>query len=135
MAVTSYHDLETSTFTRMRDMTLTRIQGKPSWHQLEKMIRECETTALDCTVKYEWSGQYGLLAEIQEPERYFETTGLQYVAPIEPPNRHPEILPATTAHRSALLTADNDLLKHDWAIILGFRRAIGLNIRDALDSR
>ena len=120
MAVTSYHDLETSTFTRMRAMTLTRIQGKPSWHQLEKLILECETSALDCAVKYDWSGRYGLLGEIQEPERYFATTGLQYVAPIEPPNRHPEILPATTAHRSALLTADNDLLKHDWAIIIGF---------------
>ena len=128
MIVTSYHDLETSTFIRIRAMTLTRIHGKPSWHQLKKMILECKTTALDCTVEYGWSGQFGLLAEIQEPERYLETTGFQYVAPIEPPNRHPEILPATTAHRSALLTAENDLLKHDCAIFKGFRHALSLNI-------
>ena len=88
MAVTSYHDLETSTFTRMRVMTLTRIHGKPSWHQLEKMVLECETTALDCAVEYGWSGQYGLLVEIQEPERYLATTGFQYVAPTQPPTRH-----------------------------------------------
>ena len=120
MAVTSYHDLETSTFTRMRAMTLTRIHGKPSWHQLVKMIKECKTTALGCTVEYGWSGQFGLLAEIQELEQYLATTGFQYVAPTQPPNRHEEIVPTTTAHRSALLTAENDLLKHDWAIVKGF---------------
>ena len=98
MTVTSYHDLETSTFTRMRAMTLTRIHGKPSWHQLEKMILECKTTALDCTVEYEWLGQYGLLAEIQKAARYVGTTGFQYVAPTQPPNRHAEIVPTTTAH-------------------------------------
>ena len=134
MTVTSYHDLETSTFTRIRTMTLTRIHAKPSWHQLEKMILECETTALDCTVEYGWLGQYGLLAEIQEAARYLATTGFQYVAPTQPPNRHAEIVPATTAHRSALLTAENDLLKHNWAIVKGFRRALSLNIQDALDS-
>ena len=88
MTVTSYHDLVTSTFTCIRAMTLTRIHGKPSWHQLEKMKLECETTVLDCTVKYGWSGQYGLLAEIQEAARYLATTGFQYVATTQPPNRH-----------------------------------------------
>ena len=33
----------------------------------------------------------------------------------------------------ALLTAENDLVRHDWAIVKGFRRAISNNIRDALD--
>ena len=34
-----------------------------------------------------------------------------------------------------VLNAENDLLKHDWAVVKGFRRAIGENIRDALDGR
>ena len=35
----------------------------------------------------------------------------------------------------ALLTAENDVERHDWAIIKGFRRAISSNIRDVLDLR
>ena len=88
MAVTSYHDLETSTFDRVRTKTLTRIHGKPTWHQLEALIQECEEAALDCETSYAWSQDYGLLAEIQEPDRYLATTGLAYIAPAEPPIRH-----------------------------------------------
>jgi hypothetical protein len=135
MTVSSYHDLETSTFERVRTKTLTRIHGKPSWHQLETLIQECEEAALDCETSYEWSQDYGLLAEIQEPERYLATTGLIYNAPEEPPIRHSGIHPTTTAHRVALLTAENDVARHDWAIVKGFRRAISTNIRDALDLR
>ena len=61
--------------------------------------------------------------------------GFQYVAPTQPLNRHAEIVPTTTAHQLALLTAENDLLKHDWAIVKGFGRALSLNIQDTLDSR
>ena len=133
--MTSYHDLETSTYDRVRAKTLTRIHGKPTWHQLETMIQECEETALDCETSYAWSQDYGLLAEIQEPGRYLATTGIEYIAPTEPPIRHAGIHGTTTAHRAALLTAENDVERHDWAIIKGFRRAISSNIRDALDLR
>ena len=120
MTVNSYHDLETSTFNCIRAKTLTRIHGKLTWHQLETLIQKCEETALDCETSYAWSQDYGLLAEIQEPDRYLATTGLAYVVPIVPPLMHTGIHPTTSSHRSALLTAENDVKRHDWSIMKGF---------------
>ena len=86
-------------------------------------------------MEYAWSGDYGLLAEIQDKGRYLATTGLHYVASTQPSSRHAGILATTTAHRTALLRAENDLLKHDWVIVKGFNSALSANIQDALDSR
>ena len=52
---------------------------------------------------------------------------------MEPPTRHAGIHGTTAAHRAALLTAENDVERHDWAIIKGFQRAISSNIQGALD--
>ena len=66
MAVTSYHDLETSRFNRIRTKTLKRMHAKPTWHQIENMIQEYKVTTLDCETPYAWLQDYGLHVEIQD---------------------------------------------------------------------
>ena len=99
------------------------------------MIQECEETSLDCETFYAWLQEYGLLAEIQDAGRYLVTTGLQYITLTQSPNRHEGILQTTTSHQTALLAAENNLLKNNWVIVKGFRSALSTIIRYALDIR
>ena len=79
MAPTSYHDLETSTYDKVRVNPLTRIHDKPTWRQSEKLKDECEEQALDCQVSYDWvDGQYDMLTEIIGDVRCLALTGLNY---------------------------------------------------------
>ncbi len=109
MAPTSYHDLETSTYDRVRANPLTRIHGKPTWRQAQKLKDECKERVLDCQVTYDWAdGQYGLLAMIIGDARYLALTGLNYVAPVSPPLTHPNITAHTTRHNTVVLTTENE---------------------------
>ena len=62
----------------------TRIPGKPTWEDKEKLIQEAEILALDLGVSYDWAGEYGLLAEVQGAAKYLVTTTEVYVAPVRP---------------------------------------------------
>ena len=56
-----------------------------------------------------------------------------YVAPAQPANTpaYPNNNPSASQIKTA---ADaNNLEKRDWAVVCGFRRGVGKNIRDALD--
>ena len=77
--MTSYHELETSTYNAIQAKPCTKIPGKLDWHQNKNLVEEVETLALDCTVFYLWLHRYGLLAEIQEDIRYLAATGANYV--------------------------------------------------------
>ncbi len=118
MKVKTYHDLKMLPFKQMRErMTLTRIHGKPTWYKVENLVQECKAIVLDCQTSYSWSGQYVFLVEIQGTAQKPISLTLVYVPPVQPPNQHAEILPVTITHITSTLTAENDLHKHDWAII------------------
>ena len=96
--MTSYHELETSTYTKTQAKPFTRIQVKPYWYATKKLIEEAKDVALECSVSYAWLRGRGLLAEVQGDVRYLAVTGLQCVEPTQPPNQYPGILPNTTQH-------------------------------------
>ena len=66
--MTSYHDLEKATYDEIRAKPFTRIHGRPSWRAKERLIKDSRGPALTCRVSYDWSGPYGLLAEIVLPQ-------------------------------------------------------------------
>lgn len=132
--MTSYHDLEKQIYEEIRASPFTRIHGKPTWRAKEKLVREARERAIKQRVSYDWAGQYGLLAEIIGAARYAadNPTLPPYVPPVQPP--HSPVLPVgATAAQIRAATDDNNLLKRDWAIVVGFRRGVGENFRDALD--
>ena len=132
--MTSYHDLEKQVYEDIRAEPYTRIPGRPSWRAKEGLAKEARNHALRHRVSYDWAGQYGLLAEIIGAARYAADNPLlpAYVAPVQPANS-PVMPAAPTAAQIRQLTDDNNLLKRDWAVVCGFRRGVGANMRDALD--
>ena len=128
--------LEKAAYEQVRETPFTRIHGKPSWSQKEKLIKEMESSGINQRVSYAWAGDWGCLAEIQGAQKYLVSTGEEYLAPARPPVNHPGVLegnPSQTQIR--IMTADNDLLKQDYHVLLGFRKGVGQNFRDAVDKK
>ena len=130
----SYHKIESSTYTAIREKPLTRIHGTPTWQQKENMLSKLEELAINVKVHYNWAGDYGLLAMVIGTARYQTNTTLAYIPPTQPPNRHASINDWSTSAQRDKFNAKNNLLKRDWVVVIGFKKAVGENIQDALDS-
>ena len=130
----SYHKIESSRYTAIREKTLTRIHRTPTWQQKENMLSKLEELAINVKVHYGCARDYGLLAMVIGTARYQTDTTLVYIAPTQPPNRHASINDRSTSAQRDEYNAENNLLKRDWAVVTGFKKAVGENIRDALDS-
>ena len=102
---------------------------------MEKLHKEAADVAMDCDVSYTWSSGHGLLAEILGPVKYLSETTFVYVEPTKPPHQHAGIAANTTQHQTRVLTAANNLLYQDWAVVAGFRKVTSENIRDALEDQ
>ena len=65
---------------------------------------------------------------IIEVVRYLNDTTLQYVPPTQPPNRHVSINNRLISAQREEFNAENNLLKRDWAVVTGWKKAVGKNI-------
>ena len=131
----TYHDLEDTVYKWMRDRPFTRVMGKPTWAQVEKVHQDLCDLALEFEVSCDWADEYGLLGVIIGAPKYHSETGLNMIDPINPPNTHAGIAAASTAHNTRVLTAENDILKHELAKVTGFLTGAGKNLRDAFDPK
>ena len=129
----SYHDLEATTYEKVRNKKFTRIHGKPTWSSKEALLREAEEVALECDVHYAWAGEFGLLATVIGTVRYLAEAGLNYVVPVQPVDAPPPAVAGGTAAVIRAWESTNDLDRRNFAIFKGFKSAICENIRDALD--
>jgi hypothetical protein len=129
----SYHDLEASTYEKVRNKKFSRIHGKPTWSNKEALLREAEEVALDCDVHYGWAGEFGMLATILGPVRYLAETHMNYVVPIRPADAPPANVAGGTAAVIRTWESTNDLERQNYATFNQFKSAICENIRDALD--
>jgi hypothetical protein len=131
-----YVALEKEIYDSVRGRPFTSIHTKPTWAQKELLNEEAEQIALDINVSYPWSDDYGLLAEIQGEDKYQNNTGFEYVSPTRPPDLDPRILlPNQNQTQIKILQSESVILKRDYAVVQGFRRGIGENIRDCLETR
>jgi hypothetical protein len=131
-----YVALEKEIYDSIRGRPFTSIHTKPTWAQKELLNEEAEQIALDINVSYPWSDDYGLLAEIQGEDKYRNNTGFEYVSPTRPPDLDPRILlPNQNQTQIKILQSESVILKRDYAVVQGFRRGIGENIRDCLETR
>ena len=88
----SYHDLKKQTYEEIHARPFTRIHGRPTWRLKEKLVDKCKEVALNYyAVGYDWSGGYGLLAEIIGAARYAADNPLlpAYIPPSLPPTQTP----------------------------------------------
>ena len=129
-----YVTIEKATREAVVENPFTRIQGLPTWLQKTQLIEEMEEAAMRCDVSYPWAGDYGLLALIDGPDTYLTRTGLDFIAPVKPTPQHPTINVGTAAQIKQK-EVENDQWKRDYAVVLGFVRGCGENIRTALCSK
>ena len=107
----SYHKIESSTYTAIREMPLLRILGTPTWQQKENMLSKLKELAINLKVHYDWAGDYGLLAIIIGTAMYQTDMTLVYIPPTQPPNRHASINDRSTSAQRDEFNAENNLLK------------------------
>ena len=131
-----YKTLEKAAYQQVRDSPFTRVHGLPTWLQKQNLIKEMQAAGVDASVSYTWAGDRGLLAEIDGATKYLADTQETYIEPTKPPQNHAGVLVGNpTQTQVRILTAINDLLKQDYATVLGFQKGVGHNVRDALDKK
>ena len=132
--MTSFHDLKKQVYDEIRATPFTRIHGLPTWRCKEALVKLLRNSALKYDVSYDWSGGFGLLPFIIGAARFTADNPLlpPFAQPAQPPNS-PVVPAAATAAQIRVATDLNNLLKRDWAVVQGFCRGVGENIRDALD--
>ena len=131
-----YKTLEKVVYQQVRESPFTRVQGLPTWLQKENLVKENQAISVDANVLYTWAGDHGLFAEIDGAVKYLADTGESYMAPTKPPQNHADILVGNPLQAQVRIkTAINDLLKQDYAMVLGFHKRIGQNVQDALDKK
>ena len=107
--MTSYHDLEEQTYSKIQAKPFTRIHGPVDWTIKEILKDEAQDVAINCSVSYDWAGAFNLLVMIMGATIYAaENPNLPaYVEPQQPPSNHTIILAANgypTVIRNATLS-------------------------------
>ena len=93
-------------------------------------MEEAEQLGLEMNVSYTWAKDYELLAEIHGAAKYLSNRGHNFVAPSQPPHMDPVMLiPGKTQIQIKIMQSAT------YAVVMGFRREVNENIRDALKPR
>ena len=98
-------------------------------------MEEISNLALECTITYEWSGDYGLLAEIMGNGAYLLLTGKEYTKPTKPPKYPEDLDEDSTKDECKRAMAELDEQKIAYTTRKGFHRGVGANIQEALDEQ
>ena len=131
--MTSYHDLQDSTFKDVTDVPFTIIPGRPDYEQKERLLQEVVDRAISVQASYSWCGTYGLMATVMGAvkwQRLFPV--LTYTDPTRP-SMGPTLGANPTAALIRTLTDENNRARMDFAKFEGFRRGVGHNIRQCMD--
>ena len=119
--MSSFHEVQAATYAAARAERLTRIHGKPTWMTKERMKKELAIIAMKHGVSYVWAGENGLIALIIGAARNAADypTLDPFTEPTQPPNQ-PDFTGLTTAQIQEARDR-NDVLKRDYAVVVGFR--------------
>ena len=129
-----YVALEKSIYETICSKPFTNIPTKPTWAQKELRVEEAEQIRLEMNVSYMWAKDYGLLSKIHGAAKYLLNTGHNYVAPTQPPDMDPDMLiPGKTQIQIKIMQSATIVAKRNYAGVLGFKRGVSENFRDALE--
>ena len=131
---------ETTAYDAVRAQPLTRIHGRPTRSDYERIKKEASDLASEVEdIVYNWARdpatgtEYGLLAEIIGEPEYNLLTGITWTQEREPDKYDPAITAATATHTRKRMEEDWEEYRQSWYIRKGFLRGMTMNMRDALD--
>jgi len=131
---------ETTAYEAVRAQPLTRIHGRPTRTDYERIKKEASDLASEVEdIVYNWARdpatgtEYGLLAEIIGEPEYNLLTGVTWTQEVEPDKYDPAITAATATHTRKRMEEDWEEYRQSWYIRKGFLRGMTMNMRDALD--
>ena len=127
-------------YDRARSTPITRIHGRPSRADYDRMIRELSDYAITVNLPaYTWStdaatgNSYGALPLVIGANAYLNKTGLVFTMPGQPPAFSTRINGNTGELNKAKYTAEHEEIKENFAVLKGAEQGMCDNIRDALD--
>ena len=131
---------ETTAYDAVRAQPLTRIHGRPTRSDYERIKKEASDLASEVEdIVYNWARdpatgtEYGLLAEIIGEPEYNLLTGITWTQEREPDKYDPTITAATATHTRKRMEEDWEEYRRSWYTRKGFLRGMTMNMRDALD--
>ena len=132
----SYHDLQEQTYKTVREKPFQRMVGKKTWRKWCALRDEAVKLAVSFKVSYDWSQNRGLLALIYGGERLAEEFPdyPPYEQPETPPNV-PEYPDDSSEDERRDLREALDIQRRDDAVVRGFIKGFGENIRDACEEK
>ena len=126
---------EQSAYEQIRQKPLTKIHGRPTRLDRNQLRDELCAAASEVDMPFEENGEYGLLGEVMEADEYTNLTGLVHMA-VQRPTAYDEDIDEDTLDylRKQMEALHNERLE-GWYTRVGALRAMGDNIRDALDEK
>ena len=121
-------------YDRIRETPFTRVHGKPSRAQYDRLKREAQAAASKARIPvFDWAANHGIIAEVIGAVPFHQKTGIVYDEPALPAAYDPDIDGDMDDHERRVREAAWEERKVGFAQLEGAREAICENIRDALD--
>ena len=132
----SYHELQEQTYKSVREKPFRRMVGKKSWRRWCALRDEAVKLAVPHKVDFDWSQKRGLMALIYGADRMAAEFPdyPAYAQPEAPPNV-PEYPEEADEDERSDLRAELDIQRRDDAVVRGFIKGFGENIRDACEEK
>ena len=136
MKFTTAKQTEQAAYEQVRLQPFTKIHGRPSRLDWNKLYEELCEQAGEIDMPFEECGDYGLLGEVMSAEEYTTTTdGLVYNGIDDPGTYDEDITAGMNDHQRKIMEAKHNERQEAWYTRKGALRGLCTNIRDALDAK
>jgi hypothetical protein len=117
---------------------LTKIVGRPTIRDRNNLVDELCELAVSNDINFKWAiaadgTNYGALAEVMATAAYTTLTGQTWVNETLPAAFDSGITAATTAYNASKRSAEHEDKRYAFATLVGMRKGLTENIRDALE--
>jgi chromosome condensin MukBEF ATPase and DNA-binding subunit MukB len=138
MKVANTQQAEVAAYNAIRMKPLTKIVGRPTIRDRNNLVDELCELAVSNDLNFKWAiaadgTNYGALAEVMATAAYTTLTGQTWVNETLPAAFDSGITAATTAYNASKRSAEHEDKRYAFATLVGMRKGLTENIRDALE--
>ena len=119
MTVTLTNQSQLTDYAAVEDKGLTRFPVWPTSKYRYQMYKEACDVAIAVNGRYEWAGEFGLLAIVTGANKYTSLANKVYVNPTEPPAYNTLINQGTSDYQQDKKSAEHEVLRKIWATYIG----------------
>jgi hypothetical protein len=138
MKVANTQQAEVTAYNAIRMKPLTKIVGRPTIRDRNNLVDELCEASVDIDLSFTWSigddgTNYGALAEVMETAAYTTLSGQTWINETLPAAFDSTIVTTTSAYNLSKRSAEHEDKRYAFATLVGMRKGLTENIRDALE--